>query len=503
MHKKMNPDQPHEVYAALDLGSNSFHLLIARCEGSRLVVLDRHKENVRLASGLQADGSLSSAIIKKALASLRRFSERLRSTPANRLRVVGTNTLRKATNSDQFLQQAEAILQCRIDIISGIEEARLIFLGISNDFSSGNRKRLIVDIGGGSTELVIGSRKADRLDSLYMGCVSYSERFFPAGNISRKAYAQAVLAARTEMQWASKDFSSSHWQEAIGSSGTIRAIERILHESGMAPTHAITLEGIEHLSRKITRYNHCSQIVLPGLSEERKLVICGGLAVLQAIFLELGIVQMQVSQYAIREGVILDMAGRLHDHDVREKTTLELMRQYRVDAAQVGRVQQWASYLLKQVPDERIQGKEIRQTLSWAICLHEIGITVSHNGYHKHSAYLLQNSDMPGFSRQEQKLLSFLVLNHRRKLKPVPVAYGFEPNWCLVQIFRLAYLFNRRRDDQRPPRTLRIRPSPRGIRMEISSKWLDAHPLTAEDIKAEQEYLVPLGLSLTLIRKKK
>lgn len=490
------------TFAALDLGSNSFHLLVARCEGSRLVVLDRHKENVRFASGLRPDGTLSKAMMDKALDSLRRFAQRLRSTPPGRVRVVGTNTLRKATNADSFLQRAEDILQCPIDIISGIEEARLIYLGVANDLSPGEQRRLVVDIGGGSTELVIGNRKPLKLDSLYMGCVSHSVRFFPDGLISPDCYQKAVIAARAEMQWASHDFSSAGWQEAVGSSGTIRAIEKILHEAGMAPNHTITLAGIDFLAAQISRHRQCSELDLPGLSEDRRPVLPGGLAVLHAIFLELGISEMHVSQHAIREGIILDLAGRLHDEDMRRETVQRFMRQYQVDRVQVQRVQQWAQHLLEQARDEFSDIYDnARQLLDWAICLHEIGLSVSHNGYHKHSAYLVQNSDMPGFSRQEQKLLGFLVLNHRRKLKPLPQTYGFDPDWRLVQILRLAFLFNRHRDDHQPPADLKMRLRPNGMRLQLDHDWLEAHPLTAEDLKAEQRFLKGLDLDLVIEHK--
>ena len=500
--KAATPEPNNDIYAALDLGSNSFHLLFARCDGHRLIVIDRHKENVRLASGLRSDGTLSKAIITKALESLRRFAERLRSTPASHLRVVGTNTLRKASNADSFLQQAEDILGCPIDIISGIEEARLIYLGVANDLAPGPHPRLVVDIGGGSTELVIGNHIPTRLDSVYIGCVSHSARFFSDGLITPTAYHQAVIAARAEMQWASHDFSCGYWQEAVGSSGTIRAIEKSLHDMGLAPDHAITLQGIECLAGELASFSQCKDINLPGLNEDRRQVLPGGLAVLHAIFLELGITEMHVSQHAIREGIILELAGSLHNHDTRTETVQRLRRQYQVDGEQVRRVQQWGHFLMQQLQDDFGDDYAVAtRLLNWAVSLHEIGLSIAHNGYHKHSAYLIQNSDMPGFSRQEQKQLSFLVLNHRRKLKPLPQTYGFDPDWRLVQVLRIAFLFNRHRDDYTPPADMKIRLRSNGMRLQLSREWLDAHPLTAEDLKAEQRLLKSLDLELVIERK--
>jgi exopolyphosphatase / guanosine-5'-triphosphate,3'-diphosphate pyrophosphatase len=493
---------PDNTYAALDLGSNSFHLLVARFENNKLVVIDRHKENVRMASGLRSDGSLSKVTMDRALASLARFAERLRSTPNAHLRVVGTNTLRKATNTHSFLERAEDILQSPIDIISGIEEARLIYLGVADDLAPESGKRLVVDIGGGSTELVIGQQTPEQLESLYIGCVSHSERFFPEGNINPDAYYQAVIAAQAEIQWVSNVFSHHHWHEAVGSSGTIRTIEKMLYEMGLAPNHTITLNGIHLLSNKLCTFTHCDDIDLAGLSEERRSVLPGGLAVLHAIFLELGIDEMHVSANAIREGIVLDLAGRFHNHDKREETVEYLMQQYHVDRKQVKRVQQLAQVLLAPLQEEFAGNyATVERTLDWAISLHEIGLSISHNGYQKHSAYLLLHSDMPGFSRQEQKLLSFLVLNHRRKLKPLQETYGFDPDWRQVQILRLAFLFNRRRDDNNIPPELGIKLREKSLRLQISKQWLDEHPLTSEDLKTEQRYMKSLDIEMVIERK--
>jgi len=477
------------TYAALDLGSNSFHLLIARADKGRFDVLDRHKETVRLASGLQKDGTLSAAAVERALASLTRFAERLRSTPDAQIRVVGTNTLRAARNADKFLRQAEAILGTPIHIISGAEEARLTFRAVAGDFAPESR-RLVIDIGGGSTEVIMGKQRIEALVSLPMGCVSYSTQFFPDGRLSSSRYRQAVKAARVEVQDHVETFAHKKWTEAVGSSGTIKAVETILEALGLNSDHSISLPGLEQLAELVCAQKSLDELTLPGLADDRRQVIVGGLAILHALFLELDIDDMHVSSYAVREGVIFDLIDRDFAADLRSETVAAMMARYGVDTAQVARAQAVAELLLKQNRDHF--GKEFRRCrkrLTSAICLHEIGLAISHDDFHVHGAYLLEHSDMPGFSKLEQKHLSFLVLNHRRRLMPMPETYGFTPNWDLVLILRLACLFSRRRDDDNVPDDLRLKFSDDGATLSLSPDWLTRHPLTLELLKKERKYL--------------
>lgn len=491
--------QTREVYAALDLGSNSFHLLLARFEAGKLLVMDRHKENVRLAEGLNRKGKLSDAAMDNALNSLRRFAERLRSTPVSHLRVVGTNTLRAARNAHRFLQQAEAILQSPVNIISGTEEARLIYLGVAKDFSPEQRRRLVVDIGGGSTELVVGGNVPEHLESLYLGCVDTSLRYFRDGKLSARAYRKALLAARAEVQAAIKHFGNTNWDEAVGSSGTIRALESLLEGMSLNHEHTITLAGLESLAESLCQFKRSAEINWPNLSEERRKVLPGGLAVLHAIFLELGIERMHVSNYSMREGIILDLAGRIQNRDTRAETVNRFIDQYRVDRDQARRVASFALRLLAQAEgDFEPDRQKAAQLLSWAGQLHEIGLSVAHSGYHKHGAYLLLHSDMPGFSKQEQKLLSFLVLNHRRKLRSMPEDYGFTPDWRLVQILRLACLFSRRRNDEALPEQISITFEKDGVNLALDREWLESHPLTREDLALEQRALKSEKLKLEI-----
>lgn len=490
-------DHSPPIYAALDLGSNSFHMLIVRYQNGKLEVLDRHKEMVRLAAGLQKNGMLSEKAIGRALSALERFAERIRSMPYKEIRVVGTNTLRSARNSDTFLARAETILGTPIHIISGIEEARLIYRGVAHDLAP-ESSRLVVDIGGGSTELILGKRDPLALESIDMGCVSYSQRFFPDGKLSKKRYREAVAAARLEAQDYIKAFGAENWSEAIGSSGTIRAIESILEASGLAEDHAISAEGLETIVNAILAFTQVEDLDIPGLVDNRKPTIVGGLAVLQGLFLELGIKRMHVSGYAVREGVVLDLVDRGQHHDLRSETVKQMMQRYHVDTSQVQRVCEIASRLLEQNRDYfGRQYHRIEKRIRSAIQLHEIGLAIAHNGFHKHGAYLLENSDMPGFSKLEQKHLSFLVLNQRRKLKPLPETYGFTPNWDIVLIMRLSCLLSRRRDNNAPP-DVRLAFTDDGARLSMTHQWVEEHPLTMElltkekKVMAQQNYILAI-----------
>ncbi|GAB1260142.1 Ppx/GppA phosphatase family protein [Aurantivibrio plasticivorans] len=488
------------TYVALDLGSNSFHMLVARYLSGKLEVIDRHREGIRLAEGLRKDGTLAKKTINEALMALERFAERIRSIPNRHVRVVGTNTLRAARNADIFLEKAELILQCPIDIITGIEEARLVYFGVANDFDPDAKRRLVIDIGGGSTELICGDTQPNTMESLHMGCVSYTQRFFPEGKFNKKSYRKAKIAAQAEVQAVANAFLDNPWQEAVGASGTIKAVEAVLEAMGCADSHAITREGLDQLVERLMQFTTIDEFSVPGLNEERKKVFAGGLAVLDGVFTELGMQELHVSNYAIREGVILDMVGLDHERDVRSDTVRFLQQQYRVDQKHAERVKHFAFLLLEQTAtDFDEEYIHLKKLLGWAIDLHEIGISIAHSSYHKHSAYLLLHSNMAGFSKQEQKMLSFIVLNHRRKLRTMEQTYGFEPDWRLVQIVRLACLFNRRREDI-DTNGIAIRFSSEGAKLALPKDWLERNPLTKAALRDEQAYQSAQSNNLELVK---
>lgn len=493
-------DAAGPVCAVLDLGSNSFHLLVGRLDGGRLVTIDRRKETVRLAQGLQQDGCLAEATMARALESLAVFAQRLRKVPRRNIRVVGTNTLRAAHNAEVFLEQAERIVGVPIDVISGQEEGRLIFLGVVKGHSSSPVRRLVIDIGGGSTEFIVGKRSARRVESLFIGCVSMSERFFGDRRISAQRYERALTLARAEVQHLADGYGSARWDEAVGSSGTIRYVATAI-ESLMSSEQLITLEGIERVVERMLSVRKVEALAALGLSPDRQPVFPGGLAILHAAFLELGIRQLHVSDYALKEGVLYELADEGQYEDTRRKTIEYLSKQFQIDRRQAMRVQRLARELLPQVEGQLlVEPLFARQVLDAAAELHELGLTVSHSGYHKHGAYLLEHADMPGFSRREQSMLSFLVLNHRRKLRlPEASSYRFRPDWALVLVLRLACLLNRVRADQRLP-PIRLHRGRQGWTVDVSADWLAEHPLVEEDLRAENEFLADSGLGLRLRR---
>ncbi|MBP8925008.1 MAG: Ppx/GppA family phosphatase [Pseudomonadales bacterium] len=486
------------VCAVLDLGSNSFHLLIGRLDGGRIVTVDRRKDTVRLAQGLGADELLDELVMARALDSLGVFAEQLRKVPRDKVRVVGTNTLRAARNADVFLERAEHAIGVPIDVISGQEEGRLIFLGVVKGHASNSVRRLVIDIGGGSTEFIVGKRTAKRVESLFIGCVSLSERFFPERKISRARYQRALTLARAEIQHLADGYGAGRWDEVVGCSGTVRHVESAIDKL-MPCDHLVTREGIERVVEHMLGSKKTEGLQGLGLSADRIPVFPGGLAILHAAFLDLGIERMHVSDYALKEGVLYELADQGEHEDTRRRTIDYLSKQFDIDRRQAARVERLVKSLLPQVSVQLgVEPEFARQVLGAAAKLHELGLTISHSGYHKHGAYLLENADMPGFSRREQKMLSFLVLNHRRKLRTPEVdTYRFKPDWAMVLVLRLACLFNRIRIDQRLPR-LRLRALRKGWELEIPTGWLRKHPLIEEDLRAENEFLGAIGATLRI-----
>lgn len=491
----------YSTLAAVDLGSNSFRLQVARVVDEQIYPLDSLRETVRLAAGLTADKRLDEASQTRALDCLKRFGERLRGFPPHAVRVVGTNSLRVAKNAPTFLKKAEAALGFPIEVIAGREEARLIYLGVAYGLPVTDDKRLVVDIGGGSTEFIIGSRmKPLKLESLYMGCVSYSLRFFPDGKITKGAMKRAELAARTEVQTIATEFYSEQWQDAFGSSGTARALGDILKLGDFGSEDSITPEGLEKFRDYLLDVGDCKKIEITGLSADRALVIVGGLAIMSAVFSELGIRSMSPALGALRQGVLYDLLGRFHKQDMREVTVQQFMQRYQVDPAQAARVESLALALGRQLPaDFSGSGDKegLLQALSWAARLHEVGISVAHTGYHKHSAYILGNADMPGFSKMEQVRLSLLALAHRGSLGKVSEIVSEPSALAALLALRLAVLFHRSRSEIELPRMEMLLGSA-GCELHIESGWLERNPLTDTVLRAEVEEWVVLGFDLRI-----
>jgi len=488
-----------EIVAAVDLGSNSFHLIVARINGGQIHILDRLKEMVRLAAGLDANQILSAPSQQNALACLARFGQRLRHMPPGSVRIVGTNTLRLAVNASEFIAAAEDRLGHPIEIIAGREEARLIYLGVAHTLASSQEKRLVIDIGGGSTEFIIGQGfETLQRESLEMGCVRWSQRYFAKGAITAKAMRRAEMAALLELQPIEAWLHQTGWDVVIGASGTLRSVARVITQMGFG--NEINPNSLQQLRQALLAAGHFDSLNLTGLSSQRTPVFPGGVAVLLGIVEGLSIQQMSVSEYALREGLVYDLLGRIADEDIRDHTIQTLMTRYCVDSQQAQRVENTALWCLSQVaPAWELVDEEYAHLLSWAARLHESGLSISHDQYHKHGAYLLTHSDLAGFSRQEQTLLATLVQSHRRKLStdiyPHCSHMSLKKLLYLCLLLRLAVLLHRSRSPQSLP-PLRLAAINRGLKLYFPLHWLEQHPLTQADLQQEHDYLQKIKLTL-------
>jgi exopolyphosphatase/guanosine-5'-triphosphate,3'-diphosphate pyrophosphatase len=492
-----------EQFAAIDLGSNSFHLVVARAEEHAMTVIDRERDMVRLAAGLDEKNEIIKAASDRALGCLARFGERLRGLETDNVRVVGTNALRIASNSRQFIASAEQALGFSIEIISGFEEARLVYLGAAQTLQGDRGRRLVVDIGGGSTEIIVGDKSdALFLASLYMGCVSSSERFFPDGEYNEQRMRRAIFSAQLELEPNIAALRSFAAEDFIGTSGTARAIDNVLRENGWSET-GITLEGLDKLVKKIIKAGSVDKLKISGLSEERRPVFAGGVAVMVAIFRALDLHFMRVSDGSLREGVLHDLIGRVLYEDRRATTVFELMKRHHIDLAQGKRVRHTTLMLFDQIKRKNLLKRE-RRLMGWAAQLHEIGLMIAHSQYHQHGGYLVQNMDLPGFSRQEQGALSIMVRLHRRKYQPELIedsAYvRSDALDVMTRLLRLAVLLNRgRMPMELPPMRLQLTDTS-ALVLEIPQSWLDNHPLTEADLEQEVEIQATVGKELHIVK---
>ena len=485
--------------AAVDLGSNSFHMVVARVVHGQPHILDRLRERVVLASGLTKEKRLSEDVQAVALECLERFGQRIRDMPRGSVRAVGTNALRQARNAREFLGRARKALGHPIEVISGHEEARLIYLGVAHTLADTGGRRLVVDIGGGSTECIIGERfEPLQVDSLYMGCVTWSRRFFSSGAIDRDRFRRAQIAAMLEFQPILRRYRALGWQECAGSSGTILACAEVLRQNGWAEG-GITPKGLRRLRKALVAAGHADELRLPGLDPDRATSFAGGVAILLAAAESLGVDRMRPSTGALREGLLYDLLGRIGNEDVRVRTIRAFARRYHVDVEHAARVERTALDGFAQVAEAWALDEEARSYLSWAAQLHEIGLDVSYGGYHKHGAYLAANADMPGFSREDQEILAALIRFHRRKLGAAPfpdVPKGAARTVTrLGMLLRLAVVLHRSRTQQPLP-PLRLQASEPGLAIAFPKGWLERHALTRTDLEEEAAFLREAGLAL-------
>lgn len=487
------------LLAAIDLGSNSFHLIVARAEHGEMRPVEVLAEKVQLGAGL-VDNRLSQAAIDRGLDCLARFAQMLGSVEAERIRVVGTNALRVADNRRDFTRPAQQILGAPVDVVYGREEARLVYLGVAHSLADDAQSRLVVDIGGGSTELIIGQRfEPQRLESLQMGCVSYSDSF-PGGKLSKDNYRHAYNRARLEISHIRYHYHAGHWAECVGSSGTLQAIETVLVSQGWSDG-GINRKGLEKLEKRLLRFKRFENISLEGLSNQRRNVIAAGVAIASALFDELGIKQMRTSRGALREGVIYDLMGRFSHEDVRERTINALMQRYGVDTAMAELMARRARTLFNATRSGwKLAGTD-GDLLQRTALAHEIGMAISHKHYQRHSAYLLLNADLPGFSQEEQEQMALLAATQRGKLDDslwTTVTDSERPRLLrLITLIRLALIFKYVEQLEALP-DFAVFPSADGLRLEFPEGWLAQHPLTAQELQLEQALLAKQGLALAI-----
>ena len=489
---KTKPSRPQE-FAAVDLGSNSFHMVIARVVDGAMQIIGRLKQRVHLADGLGEDNMLSEEAMERGLNCLSLFAERLQGfAPAN-VCIVGTHSLRQALNAAEFLERAEKVIPYPIEIISGNEEARLIFMGVEHTQPEKGRK-LVIDIGGGSTELVIGEDFTPQLvESRRMGCVSFGQLFFPGGVLNKERFRRARLAAVQKLETLAWQYRIQGWSVAMGASGTIKAVHEVLIEMG-EKDGIITPERLEKLVAEVLKYKNISALSLPGLSEDRQAVFIPGLAILCGVFDSLAIKELKLSDGALREGVLYEMEGRFRHDDIRSRTAESMANQYNIDRDQAHRVLNTTTWMYQQWAEQNPKhaNQQLAALLKWAVILHEVGLNINHSGLHRHSAYILQHSDLPGFNQEQQLLITTLVRFHRKaiRLDELPRFTLFRKKQFLpmLQLLRLGVLLNNQRQATTTPPTLTLTTEANHWTLCFPHDWFSQNALVLLDLEKEQQY---------------
>ena len=488
-----------ELIAAVDMGSNSYHMVVARVEHGEPRVIDRLRETVRMAAGLRADGTLDADRRARAMDCLARFGQRIAGLPSQRVRAVATNTVRRLASPQTFLTAAEASLGHPVEIVSGREEGRLIFLGASHDLPASRESRLVIDVGGGSTEFIIGRGFAPmHTESVQAGCIASTLRFFPGGKLNRKRWQRANNEIGVLLQQFAEDYRESGWVEAFGSSGTAKAIGSVVQAMRFSDD-GITPSSLAQLRDALLAQGQIETLKLPGLADDRAPVIAGGVVIFEAAFEALGIERLRVCESSMREGLLWDLLGRAGGSDPRTASIDALANRYGVDRAQARRVESTALMFFDQIARFWKLDSEAREWLSWAARVHEIGLAIAHSQHHHHGAYILRHADLAGFSRQEQQLLAAIVESHRRKpdkatFSALPQRYRQLARY-ITALLRLGVLFRRARRAESLPQ-MQLAATTQRLRLTVPSSWLDQHPLSEADLEQEQAPLNELGLLL-------
>ncbi|MDC8830097.1 exopolyphosphatase [Alteromonas gilva] len=490
--------------AALDIGSNSFHLVVARIVAGSVQILHRVKQKVRLAEGLDSKNVLSDEAMERGLETLRIIAASLEGFEPDSVRIVATYTLRKAVNANRFISAALEIMPYPIEVISGPEEARLIYSGVAHT-NHDNGQRLVVDIGGGSTEFIIGEGLTSKLcRSLQMGCVSFTQRFFANGELKAKAFERAITAAEQQMEPIEERYRRLAWQHCLGTSGTIKTLYNLVqktdNESGMQVP--VTLKALKQVMKQFIDAGHIDNLTHPAISEDRRKVIPAGLCVLIAIFKALKIEELEYSPAALREGVLYQMEDELHNNDIRGRTAASLAVRYDVDTTQANLVLGTTKRLFSAVQQPwKLNHSDYPAILGWAALLHEVGLQINTRGVQRHSAYILQNIDMPGFNQAQQELLATLVRFHRKKIRLPDVAaftqYSNEEIGRLIAVLRVSVLLNIKRQESFLPE-FSVDADKHSLTLTFPEDWLASKPIMAADLERESHYLKAVNVTLTV-----
>jgi exopolyphosphatase/guanosine-5'-triphosphate,3'-diphosphate pyrophosphatase len=480
------------MYAAVDLGSNSFRLAIGRHDGDAIRVLKSAREPIRLAAGLDAAGNLTEAAMRAALSCLRNFRIVLAAYQLDAVRVVATSTMRLARNAAAFLPAAEQAIGYPIEIISGEEEGRLIYMGVTNALNLPGERRLVIDIGGGSTELILGrGSDIERVESFSIGSVKQSLSFFIGGRVDAPSFEAAILSARSHFEDAAPPYHPEYWKNAYGSSGTIRAIADIIEKNKLG--NGVTAASLEALKQRFIAAGHVDKLEMDGLRTDRASTIIGGLAVLIALVHELGVISLQPIEAGLRVGVMWDLHLRSTKRDRREQSVRAFLQKFHVDEARADRVAEYAGALYTQM---KPVGDAYNRLLYWSALLHEVGVVVSQTGYHKHACYMVENADLPGFTTREQKAMSRLIVAQKGNLRKVGEQLT-EPDFAkAVVALRLAILFMHSRIEV-DFTELRLRMKNR-IELDIKRAWVADHPTASYWIEKEQELWDEVGVDFSI-----
>ena len=493
-------DYPKNI-VAIDLGSNSFHMVVANTSHGEVRTLDKLGEKVQLGAGLTSAGEISLEAKERALDCLRRFAQRIRDLDAAAVQIVGTNALRVAKNRKTFLREAEQVIGCPIEIISGREEARLIYLGVAHTLADDQGNRLVIDIGGGSTEFIIGQRfESKALESLHMGCITFRERYFAQGELSHATFNKAIRHAASELINIKYQFAKLGWESCVGSSGSIKSIHQALEFLGLA-SDGIEFTALKILKDKMIELGHLEQLEKLGVKKERLTIFPSGFAILYACFEAFNIDKMTYANGALREGLLYDMMGRIEHEDVRERSIKSMQLRYEVDLQQATNVEQTVLHAYQQVAQEwNILSPQNEALLRWASQLFEIGLAISHTQYHKHGAYLILHSDLPGFSRLTQFQLSTIVRVHRRKFAKEAFSGMTEREKVLMtklcMLFRLAVVLASSSRSAETQFTLTV--EKRHLVLQMGADYMSSYPLTLANLEQEQALLAKLKYGLII-----